>query len=66
MKRFFKKTKNRYLNTLKDFLDGTITGATFDNEKQLEAFGYIAENSDGSCGQKVYEFTKKLWDGSKA
>lgn len=53
-------------NTLKDFLDGTITGATFDNEKQLEAFGYIAENSDGSCGQKVYEFTKKLWDGSKA
>lgn len=43
-------------NSLKDFLDGNITGKPFDREKQLQSYGEIAANNDGSCGQKVHEF----------
>lgn len=43
-------------NSLKDFLDGNIAGNVFDREKQLQSYGEIAANNDGSCGQKVHEF----------
>lgn len=43
-------------NSLKDFLDGNITGKQFDREKQLRSYGEIAVNNDGSCGQKVHAF----------
>lgn len=45
-------------NSLKDFLDGNITGKQFDREKQMKSYGEIAVNNDGSCGEKVHEFIK--------
>lgn len=47
-------------NSLKDFLDGNITGKTFDREKQLRSYGEIAANNNGSCGRKVHEFIRNL------
>lgn len=47
-------------NSLKDFLDGTITGMPFNRERQLEAYREIAVNHDGSCGVKVHEFMSRL------
>lgn len=46
------------LNTLPDFLDGSITGNAFDRERQIRAYGENATNHDGTCGEKVYEFIK--------
>lgn len=43
-------------NTLSDFLDGTVTGNAFDKERQIRAYGQIAANSDGTSGQKIYQF----------
>lgn len=43
-------------NSLKNLLDDNITGKQFDREKQLQSYGEIAANNDGSCGQKVHEF----------
>lgn len=45
-------------NSLKDFLDGHITGNQFDKEKQLQSFARININTDGTCGKNVYEFLK--------
>lgn len=45
-------------NTLSDFLDGAITGGKFDSEKQIQAYGEIAANYDGTCGDKVHEFIR--------
>lgn len=45
-------------NSLKDFLDGNITGRHFDIEKQKKSYAEIAANNDGSCGQKVHKFIK--------
>lgn len=47
-------------NSLKDFLDGNITGKQFDREKQIKSYGEIAANNDGSCGQKVHVFIKNV------
>lgn len=47
-------------NSLKDFLDGNITGKQFDRERQLKSYGEIAVNNDGSCGQKVHGFIKSI------
>lgn len=46
-------------NTLSDFLSDTLPGKPFDPDAQAIAFQDMAENSDGSCGQKVYEFIKE-------
>lgn len=43
-------------NTLSDFLDGNITGKSFDRNRQLHAYGEIAANYDGTSGKKIYEF----------
>ncbi len=45
-------------NTLTDFLDGKITGNAFDKQKQVQAFGKIAANNDGSCGVKTHQFVR--------
>ena len=47
------------LNSLKDLLDGHVTGNPFDRERQLKAFSKINANTDGSCGRTVYEFVKE-------
>ncbi len=47
-------------NSLTDFLDGNITGASFDKEMQIKSYGVIAENLDGTCGEKVHSFIKDL------
>ena len=45
-------------NTLNDFLDGNITGNAFDQKKQIQAFGKIAANHDGTCGENVHSFVR--------
>ena len=45
-------------NSLKDFLDGNITGNFFDRERQIRAFSKINANTDGTCGKNVHEFVK--------
>lgn len=47
------------LNTLPDFLDGKICGNAFDRDRQKAEYREIMENSDGSCGEKVYQFVMK-------
>lgn len=47
-------------NSLKDFLDGNISGGPHDAVAQKKSFEEIATNSDGSCGQKVHEFIVNL------
>jgi hypothetical protein len=43
-------------NSLPDFLDGRICGKAFDRQRQLDAYGRIAANCDGTCGEKVHRF----------
>lgn len=45
-------------NSLKDFLDGNITGNQFDRGQQLRSFARVNANTDGTCGKNVYEFLK--------
>lgn len=45
-------------NTLPDFLNGSITGNVFDRDRQIRAYGEIAANHDGTCGEKVYQSMK--------
>jgi len=47
-------------NSLKDFLDGNITGKQFNRENQMKSYGEIAANNDGSCGEKVHAFIKGI------
>ncbi len=46
-------------NSLSDFLDGNITGHAFDKQSQLEAYGSIAANHDGTSGEKTYRYVKE-------
>ncbi len=43
-------------NSLQDLIDGTISGAGFDRDKELASYGEITANPDGTCGRKVFEF----------
>lgn len=45
-------------NSLKDLLDGNITGNRFDRERQLRAFSKVNANTDGTCGRNIYDFVK--------
>lgn len=47
-------------HTLPDFLDGTLPGPQFDKMAQIHAYGKIAANADGTCGQKVHEFVRSM------
>ena len=42
------------LNSLKNFLDGSITGNRFDRERQISAFSKINVDTDGTCGANVH------------
>ncbi len=46
-------------NTLSDFLDGSITGSAFDKERQQRAYEKTAANSDGTSGEKIYQFVRE-------
>lgn len=50
-------------NSLKDLLDGNITGNQFDRERQLKAFSKINADTEGTCGEKVYRFVREKIDG---
>ncbi len=43
-------------NSLPDLLDGNITGKPFDKARQMEAYGAVVKNNDGTCGEKIYRF----------
>ncbi len=43
-------------NSLKDFLDGNITGALYDEKKQIDAFSKVNASVNGDCGRKVFCF----------
>ena len=45
-------------HSLKDFLDGAITGNQFDRERQLRAFSKINADTEGRCGERVHRFVK--------
>lgn len=49
-------------NSLTDFLDGRMKGNTFDRESQLESYGSIAANHDGTSGEKIYGLVRKRID----
>lgn len=47
-------------NSIRNFLDGTILGNSFDRSRQIEVYREIARNNDGTCGTKIHEFMCKL------
>ncbi len=46
-------------NSIRDFLDENLTGHPFDRSRQLAAYGDVASNLDGICGQKIHDFAMK-------
>ncbi len=46
-------------NSLKDLLDGNITGKPFDRERQIKAFSKVNANTDGTCGEEIHRFAKE-------
>lgn len=48
--------EEKALNSLKDFLDENLIGNAFNREQQVKAYGEIAANGDGTCGNKIHEF----------
>lgn len=51
--------KENAWNSLKDFLDDTLTGTPFDKERQIQAYSEIAANCDGTSGENVYRFVSE-------
>ena len=49
--------ENAY-NTLEYFLNDNITGGQFNKEDQIAAYSEIAENLDGTCGEKTHYIIK--------
>lgn len=45
-------------NSLDRFIDERTMGSPFDKEKQLQAYGEVVVNNDGSCGRKTYEYIR--------
>ena len=43
------------LNPLSQFVAGHVNGSQFSKQKQLDAFGKVAVNLDGTCGERVCE-----------
>lgn len=50
--------KENAFNSLKDLLDGSITGNQFDRERQIKAFSKINVDTEGTCGRNVHHFVK--------
>ncbi|MCM1181834.1 MAG: hypothetical protein NC337_00475 [Roseburia sp.] len=46
-------------NSLKNLLDGEITGNPFDRERQIRAFSRVNANTDGTCGEEVHRFVRE-------
>ena len=44
------------LNSLEDLLNETIKGNPHNKEKQVTAYGKVAANNDGTCGEKIHKF----------
>lgn len=52
-------------NSLKDFLDGNITGSPYDRKEALRCYGEIAANPDGTCGEKLHQYIcEKVQEGT--
>ena len=49
-------------HSLTDFLEDRITGQPFDREKQIQSYQESAANSDGTCGERVYQFIRAKCD----
>ncbi len=47
-------------HSIRNFLDGEITGNQFDRDMQMEEYQKIAANNDGSCGANIHEFMSRL------
>ena len=47
-------------NSIRNFLDGKITGNQFDRNRQMIEYREIAANNDGTCGAKIHEFMETL------
>lgn len=47
-------------NSLSAFLDENIAGCQFEKEKQIGYFEEIASNTDGSCGEKIYQAVRMM------
>lgn len=45
-------------NSLTNFLENQITGQPFNRERQIQSYQKIIANSEGLCGEKVYQFIK--------
>ena len=45
-------------NSLKDMLDGNLTGNPFDKDRQIKAFSKINAATDGNCGERIHWFIK--------
>jgi len=50
--------EEKSLYSLNDFLDGANIGQSLDRDKQIQAFGEIIVNNDGTCGEKIYQFVR--------
>ncbi len=60
MKHAFGKIESRYFD-LEEFIDDLAAGQLDDmREKQIEIMQSTAANSDGTCGQKVYEYFSNM------
>lgn len=51
--------RENYFNDLEKFLDDRIEGKSFDRNLQIAEYGAIAANSDGTSGEKIYNFVKE-------
>ena len=47
-------------NSIRDFLEGNISGNQFEKDLQIEAYKAVASNSNGDCGVKIHEFMSRL------
>ena len=45
-------------NSLKDFVDGNISGKQFDQEAQRIAYSQIVADTDGTAGEKIYQYIR--------
>lgn len=45
-------------NSLKDLLDGNVTGNAYDKERQIKEFAKINASTDGTCGKRIYDVVK--------
>lgn len=50
--------KENAFHSLKDVLDGNITGEPFDRERQVAAFSKVNANTEGTCGMEIHRFVR--------